>query len=239
MPSYFAYDTNYLNVYYAMDIAIENYLKSMIFPQENNLSRIEYASNEYTFRQRTMNNSGELNMPYINYHVKSGGITYNNDFNWRNYTAYQNGIFLDSVGAYIKVMPVSVEYECTFWCNRDDEAKYVNNKVVFDLGSTRNPLTYAMSINTVEVPLFSRLVFDTSELDGQFTERDWLEKNKIHSVAMDFHVMGLALESDFQICLPDSIIFEFTNLHGVSEPYTNAERYYFIIDRFNETVTPE
>jgi len=225
-----------------MDIAIENYLKEWIFPNETNLSRIEYASNEYTFRQRTANNNGVLNLPYINYHVKAGGITYNNDFNWRNFSAYNTGIFVDELGKNIQLMPISVDYECTFWCTRDDEAKYINSKVIHNLGTTRTPLPFSVMVKTTEIPLFNRLVFDMSEIDGQYTERDWLERNKIHSVTMDFHVMGFALQTTADAddpVLPTSIIYEFTTAHEIDEAYTEAERYTFIIDRFNETVTPE
>jgi hypothetical protein len=223
---------------YSLDTQIELYLKNKIFPNEPDLKRIEYATNEFTFRNRARNNNGNLNMPYINYHIKAGGIQFNNDWNWRSYAGYNRGIFLDGVNANVKIMPVNIEYECTFWCNRDDEAKYVANKVIFDLGSTSNPIPFSVSINTQELPLLGKLVVDSTDIDSNFNEKDWFEKNNIHSVGMDFHVMTYMLESDFAISIPDTVIYGFSISHGVDETFTSPELYTFVLDHFEGTVTP-
>lgn len=239
MPSYYTKDTNFVNSMYSLDISVEKYLKDLLFPFDHDLSRIVYASNDYSFRERSNKNNGNLNLPYVNYKLKQGGFQFNNDANWRNSRAYTDGVFLDGVGVKAKIIPVIFEYECTFWSNRDDEVKYAGLNVSFDQGTTSNPIDYQVQINNQTVPLLGKLYFDSNEIDGNFTEKDWLEKNQIHSLSMDFNVKTFILKVDNAVSITEKIIFEFTTQHGVDESFTDEERYNFVIDRFSDEVVPE
>ena len=177
--SFFAYDTLYFNSMYALDIAVENYLKNLIFPMEQDLSRIIYASNEYTFRRRTDENSGNLNLPYISYHLKPGGFQYNNDWNWRNYFGYYSGAYLEELKMKAKFMPVQYDYECLFICNRDDEIKYASKKVAFDQGSVSNRVEYSVNSTDIQthIPMLGKLIFDNVSIDDMYNEKDFLERS--------------------------------------------------------------
>lgn len=236
MPSYYAYDTNFINSVYLIDIAVENHLKTLFFPNELDLKRIEYASNEYTFRQRMDNNGGSYNFPYINYHLK--GMRFDNTYRWNNQTMLTSGMYIEELGAKVRYVPMILEYEATFWCNRDDETKYASSIISFETGSNSR-VNFTAQVNTVggpvDVELMGKFVIqDSSEVDSNFTEKDWLEKANIHSVTLDFTVYGLFLKTNLDVVIPEKVIFEFSNSHGVGDTYTPAEQYTFIIDRLND-----
>jgi|GEM_PF-1567797 len=182
----FAQENTFFNSVYALDLAIENNFGSMLF--YNDLSRIVYASNEYCFRRRTsMDSEGLLDLPFINYYLKSMSPD-TNRFLWKNSNNVQilldNG-YASQLGFGIKVIPIHLEYEATAWFTQDKDLQYATSKLMFQ--NTNETILYgelqATNGTIVKNPAFLTYNFD---FKPEYSENEWLESNNITSIGMDF-----------------------------------------------------
>ena len=202
-PSFFNDDNNFKNINYALNIAVVSFISDLILKDE--VSRMIYASNAYAFRKRTDGNSGVFNMPFINYFLNE--FTFSNDKEWYNNKLSKTGMFIKELSAKVKLMPVSFDYESTFWCNRNDEVLYVMQKLNF-LRENHTDLTFTFTIGDETINMIGILNINPS-MAQEFNEIDWLEKNNIHNVSMDFSVNAFILETNSDITIPEEVIFNF------------------------------
>ena len=72
------------------------------------------------------------------------------------------------------------------------------------------------------------------ELDPLYDEHDWLQKNKIHTLKVDFALDTFLLYADENISIPTEVIFNFLSAKGVldadepmdSDPQTLITEYF-------------
>lgn len=236
MPSYYA-DKNFLNIAYATDIELENHFSNMLFGGDT--SRIVYSSNAHAMRKRSKQSgeetsSSNLHLPFMNYRTDDYRIDPGN-IRW-NARAYTQGVYIPELQQKIVYAPLIVEYEATFWCHRDDELRYAFNEVHFDSGN-KTVLTPSVEIDGNTVPFTAWLTYDDLQFDPEYDENDWLERNNIHSAAIDFQIETLALKTNTNITLTEEVVFNFVADHGF-EASSYEEALTFIVDHMSEEVTP-
>lgn len=234
MPSYYA-DKNFLNIAYATDIELERHFASMLFGGD--LDRIIYSSNAYAMRKRAKHSgeetsSSNLHLPFLNYRTDDYRIDDGN-IRW-NARAYTQGAYLPEIQQKIVYAPLIIEYEATFWCHRDDELRYAFNEVHFDSGN-KTVLTPSVDIAGQTIPLTAWLSYDNLQFDPEYDENDWLERNNIHSAALDFQIETLALKTNENITLTEEVVFTFASEHGFEAP-SYEEALTFTVDHMNEEV---
>jgi len=233
MPSFFA-DKNFLNTKYSMDIALEQHLSNLIL--EDEISRIIYASNEYALRKRARTQEhNNLNLPFLNYKL--------DDFDfgatpWWNNSLFSRGLYIPELGAKVRMSPVLLKYEATLWLHRDDETLFAFSELRFDADS-KTTITASIEIGGIDVDFPGQLAYSNLAFDPQYNEMDWIERNKIHTIALDFDVITWNMKTNLNISIPKKVILEFQATHGLDDTISYEETINSIIDHFNETVTEE
>ena len=233
MPSYFE-NQNFLNTKYAMDITIETHLAGLVLLDATD--RITYASNEYALRKRAQDQEhNNLNLPFMNYKIDdfAFGAT-----PWWNNNLFSRGIYLPELGQKIRMSPVSLNYEATFWAHRDDEILYAFSELRFDADS-KTTLTSSIEISGIDVPFPGQLSYTNLNFTPKYNEQDWLDRNKIHTITLDFAVITWIMKTNLDIVIPNKIILEFQALHGIEDTVSYEETINLIIDHFNEDVDEE
>jgi len=215
---------NVKNYRMAIETSLVNMWKETLFPNETNDSRFIYAPNENCFRKRMeQTQTNNLEFPFINYKLKA--FQYDNSVNWRTYSTYQNGIYIDEIGQLVKLMPIVMEYEATFWCNRDDELRYASTVNSFIHGTVEQKVEFSLGINNQNLDFFARQQYTDSSIDAEFTERDWLEENKIHSLSLSSELRCFVFLTDLDISITEECILQFTSIHQLDEDYINSETF--------------
>lgn len=201
-------DSNYVYVVAACDIAIENYFRSLLL--EDTSDRIVYSSNAYAFRKRSKNNSGNLELPFINYHLENYEP---GPRPWWNAQSYTNGVYVEELEAKILCAPITLTYEASMWLHRYDDTIYAISEANFD-SDNKTTLTPTVTIESQELDLTAVLSYNGNQFDPQYNEQDWLDRNKIHSITMDFTLDTFALKTNYDISLPTSVILETYAFYG-------------------------
>lgn len=211
MPYY--NDPNYINVFYNLNIAIEEYFADLLF--DGDLSRIIYASNQYAFRERSRQDtkSNNLNFPFMNYRI------IDLDFPSKNRKMFNNmvnieGIYLEGTGKKVKVTPVNVVYEGIIYFERNDDNYQAYNRIIFQTSNETilYPQVTMKDINDVDVtfPISAFLDFDL-KIDGKYNENDWMTQNRIHTIGMNSFSFDTVVlqQNDTAVSLTEEAILEF------------------------------
>jgi hypothetical protein len=224
-------DKNFLNTKYSMDIALESHITGLILKDE--MDRIIHASNDYAMRKRArLESYNNLNLPFVNYKM--------DDFEfgatpWWNQELFTSGIFLPELGIKVRMSPVSLQYESTYWAHRSDELLYAFSELRFDADS-KTTITAYIDVNDVEVPFSGQLSYTNLDFDPRYTEMDWLERNKIHSISLDFEVITWIMKTNADITIPKKVIHTFQSLHGIEDTVSYEETMEAIVNHFSEEV---
>ena len=102
-------------------------------------SRIIYASNEFAFRRRMQTNSkstsaftaNNLNMPFLNFALKSGGIDLDTADNYKNKSLATEGLMDWDTELKLKALPVKLSFEATFFTTVEADLHYMASKFSF------------------------------------------------------------------------------------------------------------
>jgi len=215
---------NIKNYRMAIEMSFVEFMKERVLEKETDNSRILYAPNENCFRKRLeQTTTNNLDMPFVNYKLKT--FQYDNSFNWNQYVQYEHGIYLEELGQVVKIMPVLLEYEATFWCNRDDELRYATTNTIFKQGASESKIEYNVTINNNQLQLLGKQTFSDTGIDSEYTERDWLEKNKIHSLSLSSEIKTFVFLTDTDISITEQALLEFTSIHTVDDEYAQSEQF--------------
>jgi len=231
----------FLNAVYSLNISLESHFSNLLFLGQPN--RMIWASNDYAFYQRAQNNNANgnnlLDFPFTNYKLKS--IGYPPVERWTA-PGYTNGVMIDEIQKAIQINPVYLEYESTYFCNRQDEALYAYQMLRYD-EDIKTTLDYYLSLNNengepVQCTFRGKLDYPGSVYEPEYNEKEWLEKNNIHSFSMDFVVDTFFLSLNENISIPTSVIATFNQLHNIDpEVVLEADQAQGIVDYYNQVVT--
>lgn len=222
----------FINVAYAIDIALFSHLSNLLL--DGDQTRMIYSSNAYSMRKRSDDNNGDLNFPFINFKT----INYEPGLRiWWNSSAWTKGIFVPEISAKVKIFPITLSYECSFWCHRDDELRYAITELIYD-ADNKTILKPNIEIES-EIINFPALVDYSPSFEPEYDEQSWLEQNNIHTISMDFTIDTFGLKTNSNISIPQSVLFNFIVENDLDKSLNSDdydEMYELVVDHLTETV---
>lgn len=171
-------------VLYSTNIAFESHIGDLLnFP----LDRILYASNDNTFYLREEKNNGNLNLPYFSYYV-TGYSDPDRDW-WNNYAnlKYPMSDDIITLGQEIKIFPIKIEYEGVACFSQHKDMEYAFKQLAYDNSNETILFPTIETTNKDIVKNIGILSWDI-EYNPTFNEQDWLIKNKIFTIGVDFNI---------------------------------------------------
>lgn len=189
---------SYVSTYYYVYMRLEEWLKEIIF--RNDESRTFLASDEYAFRRRfeltdtskSYNDveASSLQFPFANYWPLNTG--------WQPDTRIvANPAALVYAGVYegdtkIRAASVALPISITFYYDREDDARMAYEKLLF---YTYNEHYYDINVpyagNTLGIPFILRV--NNLRFNPTFNETDWLNKNRIFTISVEFDIRTYVL----------------------------------------------
>lgn len=252
-------DTYMLNVVLSTTLSLYDYFESFLFNVDNDpkkSSRIVFAKNEYAFRARMQDlkvdeaNSNlqinTLNMPFMNFGISS--ISLSDQRLLASHNLATKGVFIKEIGKKVRLMPVTIQYEGCFFTTQASDAQIVLAKF-YKQAAAETLLKPVLYYNGIELGNFASLSYSDITYDGQYSESDWLEQNRIHTVAFSFNVDTYFLDSDPGIDATDpkdyalvkDLWFKFSTRTNLNSWPENENDYdmalHAAVDHINETVS--
>lgn len=190
--SEFLFPTYALLSQYALDLAIETTFANMLF--YGDLSRIVYASNDYSFQRRTeMSENGLLDVPFMSYYCTGMSLDTN-----RKLFKNSNQVLplpdlnnhATNLGYGIKIIPLHLTYEATCFFSQDKDLQYAMSKLLFQ--SANETIIYGLlnagkdSLGVENILKNPSFMKSNLEFKPTFSENDFLQKNNLQSIAIDF-----------------------------------------------------
>lgn len=239
MPSFYPQVANksYVNVFYSLCIKLDEYLSKKILNGDN--TRIVYSSTDYALVKRSGLNKdwSNANLPFVNY--KMDDKTFGGTRNWFSMEAYSQGIFIPELRKKLRVVPISISFDASYWTSRDDDYQYVTDMMILD-AAAESKFSFPMDFNGTIIDNIAIMDFnfDTSP---KFTETDWLEKNNIHSFGINPTIQTwLPIDNAQGFCIPKKILMDFCikkDIYGEGEIVEYEELLTATIDHFNKSIT--
>lgn len=197
-------DTSFRNAIYSLNIAIETHFAGLLF--DNDLNRIIYSSTDYSFRKRAQENTwNNANLPFINYYVDD--IENNNDLQHFNHVANIEGIYIDELDRKLRITPIRVQYDMSFWCHTDYDLQFMTYEVLYD-DSNETLIPYYLNIDGKQIKNYGTLGYNL-QYKPQFDENDWLERNEIQGMKLDISVDTFLIKDNLDVALVETVIFDF------------------------------
>lgn len=229
MDTNYYQDSSFLNVLYIIDLSLISHFSNMLFSGDQ--SRVIYSSNDYAFRKRSDNNISNLNLPFMNFRLKNYEV--GERIRW-NLPSNSQGVFIDEIDAKMRFSPILLNYEASIWFHRDFDIKYAFNEIVWD-SDNKTLLRPHATVDSVDIDFPAHLGYSGPTLDPQYNEKDWLEKNSIHSATIDFEIQSFALKTNTDVTIPTDLIFNFaSHVEPIDENYLEALE--FTINSLTEEV---
>lgn len=203
---------NFINNYLSSIIAMDEYFQIYMFP--NDPTRIIYASNDFAFRRRlklqskddTMNvfQANSLDMPFFNFAITSIGE--NTDRQLKNNQLEKIGVMDWVSKTKIRATPLKVDFEGTFFSAEEIDIQELFSKLQWDdaLETTIRP---KIQIGDNIYENYALLDYNSINYNPTYTESDWLERNRIRTIGLDFslttYLIGL---DDSSFWIPKSVL---------------------------------
>jgi hypothetical protein len=239
--------SNFLNIFYSANIALENYFTNWLFHGEKD--RMIYASTEYAFRRRielksqdpTSVSLNTLDFPFMNYRGTMLGTT---DRPWKNQNLFSTGIYIPELEQKVRINPVTFEYDATIFCHRDDELQYLSSELAWDNEQEtqlEKNIDYSISIDGNDIILPGLIEYNLNH-DTMYNENDWLQQNKVHTVEADFTLQTFLLKlenpysdsnTDGKFAITNEVCLLFQNLHPETDEIASEEIYTYINDYYS------
>ena len=223
------------NIYvYALDICLEEYLGGLL---KFSLDRIIYTQNSYTFYERERKNDGLLNLPYMNYYR----VGYSEaDRSWFNQWANQlyplsHNEQIYTLGQKIKIFPIKIEYEATAFFSQSKDLEHAYRNMLFEASNESIIYPTLETKNKDTVKNIGIVDFDL-EYEPNFEQEDWLEKNKIHSIGMNFSVDTFMFVGDLsEMSIAEEVILKFLSAKELNyEDIDKSKGIELLIEYFGE-----
>lgn len=238
-------NSDFINVFYSTILSLYEFFTETFFPTDPN--RIIYASNQFAFRERLkLQNSDEisefqvnsLNMPFMNFCISPSGITPNTERSWKNYALEIEGVMDWDINKKIKATPVKMDFECTYFSDREADLQYVLSKI-FWINSQETLIKPELEIDGKGFCNMGLFVGFETGYRSQYNESDWLEKNKVRTIGMNFSVDTFLLQTTTDgFWIPKKVLATFASTHDLSihdwEDYD--ELYQGVIDHIGKQV---
>jgi hypothetical protein len=223
------YNKPFFNVFLASNIAIYKYLADLYF--EGDMGRIVWASTEMMFRKRQeqlaarktdrglKDNLGILDMPFCSFRLAQDGVNEGTDRTWWNAPLNVKGIWMEELGRRVRITPMTLTYEACFICQHDSDLYWAQNANIWDKAQETIVESFidAIGPDGTKHTLKNIIIYDAdAHMNSQYTERDWLEKNKLQTVTMDIQCQTWAMAEDknHRYCVTRKVLFDFLEGSG-------------------------
>lgn len=224
---------SYVSTYYYVYMRLEEWLKEIIF--RNDESRTFLASDEYAFRRRfeltdtskSYNDveASSLQFPFANYWPLNTG--------WQPDTRIvANPAALVYAGVYegdtkIRAASVALPISITFYYDREDDARMAYEKLLF---YTYNEHYYDINVpyagNTLGIPFILRV--NNLRFNPTFNETDWLNKNRIFTISVEFDIRTYVLYPPEQ---PDyDVEVDVDGMLSTGNEYDDGYNSYYVVN---------
>jgi len=211
---------NWYNTSIATAIAIEEHYAPILF--KNDLTRIIYASTDYCFRERSRKNKVLLNLPFMNYYLKSIERDTSPRSLWNNANNIQGMLDMDDdhqalLNSRIRLVPVKLHFEASVWYDQPQDLLKAYQLLALDESNETIIYSYYDAANDcqLKVPCFVKYNLD---YNPEYSEKEWLEENKIMSIAVDFEITTFFLYThgtNTNVSFSNHIIFNFLSTKGI------------------------
>lgn len=214
----------FFNIILATNISMYKYLADLFF--DGDMSRIVWSSNELMFRKRQeqlaarkLDNSpkdtlGILDIPFCSFRIIQDGINPGTERNWWNPGLHVEGIWFEELGRRLRLTPATIDYEACFCCSHDTDLFMLQQDMIWD----RNKETILESFIDATAPdgtvhtLKNIIIYDADpQINPQFAEKDWLEKNKIQTITLTASCQTwlIAEDDNHRYSVTKKFIFDF------------------------------
>lgn len=189
-----------LNAILSSSVELMEYFDKLLFVKDN--TRVIYASNAYAFRARSQtvkenDNSdlqvNDLSFPFMNIAVRQGGVSLADTRLFASYEAKTSGVYIEELGKKVRLFPMVIQFEGTYFTTQMADAHLAISRL-FKVGSSQLLLQPSLWYNGIEIKNILDIHFDDIVLDDQYTESDWLEKNRIHTVGFNISATTYLLD---------------------------------------------
>lgn len=232
MSNGYFYDvSNFRDTFTAMNIALENHYADMLFQGDN--TRIVYSSTEYALRKRAKDHSN-LNLPFMNYRIDD--ISNGTERNWFNHQANVDGIFVPELQQKIRVNPVTISYDSTIFYHKYLDTVIGQYNLLWDDANETNLRSAATIVIGGEEVVLPGFLGYNMNFTPTYNENDWLERNNINTITVNFQVETFIILDNVDISIPDTVIFNFLVRNQVDTTQVE-DTYQATIDHFNEEVS--
>jgi len=224
------FDKPSFNNILATNIAIYKYLADMFF--SGDMGRVVWASTDMMFRkrqeqlaERKLNDSPKtdlslLDLPFCSFRLTQDGIKPGgSQRSWWSPALHVEGMWFEELGRRLRITPVTINYEACFCCNHDTDLYMAQQNQVWD----KNTETIVESFIDATAPngdvhtLKNIIIYDADpHVNQTFTEKDWLEKNKIQTITLDINCQTWLVDEDInhRYSVTKKVLYDF--LHGAN-----------------------
>lgn len=192
------YNKTFANNIFSTNIAVYRYLADLLF--EGDLNRVVWASNDMLFQRRQAqvnslikqgkleDSGGTLAFPFCGFRLIQDAASATHERRWQNQALNVEGVWLEELGRKVRITPMTLIYEAIFCCQDDIDIQYITTKALWD---DSNETLLEAWIDTEsekgETKTLKNIVVcsTTAHMNDQFSEADWLTKNRIQTVRFE------------------------------------------------------
>jgi hypothetical protein len=206
-------NTAFINVKVSTIISLFSYLENLVFPDDPD--RILYSSNDFAFRKRLKTNKvsnssilqvQNLNFPFMNFWITD--IEENISRNWKNNVQEIFGSMDYSIKKKIRISPMKMSFEATFYTDRESDLQYLMSHLMWE-NALETKIAPVLEIDGIQFSNIA-LVGYSLNYNPQYTENDWLEKNRIRTISMNFEIDTYMVKTNTEnFCIPKEVLLSF------------------------------
>lgn len=220
--------SNFRDVYTAINIGIQAHLANAFL--QGDITRVIYASTEFALRKRSQNNPN-LDLPFCNFRISD--ITADTDRPWFNHELGAEGMFVPELARKIKIIPVSLTYDSTIFFHKYADTLFSFNMLHWD-DTLETVIKAQVEIEGQQVSLPGVLGHSLT-FNPTYNENDWLERNKINSISLNFQIDTFSIVDNVDITIPETVIFNFITQNELDQTAI-TDPYQAVIDHLSEDV---
>jgi hypothetical protein len=219
----------FFNVILSTNIAVYKYLAGLYF--DGDMERVVWASTDMMFKKRQeqlaarkqnhtpKDTLGILDMPFCSFRLAQDGVSEGTDRNWWNPALNVEGMWMEELGRRVRVTPMTLAYEACFICQHDVDLYWAQNANIWDKAGETIVESFidAVGPDGTAHTLKNIIIYDAeAHMNAQYTERDWLEKNKLQTITMDIQCQTWAMGEDVRhrYCVSRKVVFDFLEGSG-------------------------
>ena len=180
------------------NIAVWRYLADSFF--DGDLTRIVWSSPDMMFRKRQQQvaayvqqgkadkNAGVLDMPFCAFRLDQDSASVSHERTWFNQALNTKGMWIEELGRYVRLTPATFNYTGILVCQNDIDLQYITHKMLWN---DSNETLLESFIDTEAEDGTSHTLKNiivcstTTHMNPDYTDSDWLQKNKIQTIRRD------------------------------------------------------